>query len=328
MKNQFETVCGQLGINPESSKDVSKEEIDRLATWIKENISSDICFSGEISFIYNRLLSYMKTYFNEFLPKTFGVDEQLKKVAVSDVISDAAMKGYNHYIEKLEASALDWNQVDQNGMSPLHWGALKGHSATVDVLLQKNVNLNLITKKRKRPLECSIFIPAKHGSSLIQSKMYIFKKLYPLTQGSNVYQDATGDSVLHKIALHGLIELLDTIEGDLVTLGKIKNNIDEYPIHTALKNGHEHIAMFLLEHDLSQIELMDMKKRTILHYACIFGGSVQLVQKCCDSMKDLDTRDINNQTPLDLAREAERLDVVEFLIEKGAKSASELHYKK
>ena len=104
------------------------------------------------------------------------------------------------------------------------------------------------------------------------------------------------------------------------------------PLHTALKNGKEELAFYIIEKYPNSIHMVGQNGRSALHYASE-GGSVALLKYLIDIGMDTRKADKNVSTILHIACKFGRKDVVMFLIEhtnilhmKDKRDRSALHY--
>ncbi|KAF4530390.1 hypothetical protein B566_EDAN018509, partial [Ephemera danica] len=111
-------------------------------------------------------------------------------------------------------------------------------------------------------------------------------------------------------------------------------NDGDTPLHVAAQEGHDKIIVALLTCDISMINVTNDRGETALHVACLFGRTavveVLIKHKCSVNERNsnvkfllandciFDTKDKENKTPLDYARNRGEKDIVELLEEKGS----------
>ena len=139
-------------------------------------------------------------------------------------------------------------------------------------------------------------------------------------------QDDAGDTLFHLMARHGLQSLFSHglklhPQGVLIA-----NNLDQYPIHTAILNRQPAMVSFILAESPQQATLPDSKGQIALHYAARYG-STDVVNRCCIASPSLiNSLDGEMRTPLMLAVESCNLfgnissdiNVLQILINHGA----------
>jgi ankyrin repeat protein len=90
----------------------------------------------------------------------------------------------------------------------------------------------------------------------------------------------------------------------------------ETPLHAALEEGHQSVAMLLLERG-ADMGSRDSRSRTPLHIAS-YRGHAEVVSLLINHGADLDAEDLNHETPLYLASTKGKHDVARLLLEHSA----------
>ncbi len=71
----------------------------------------------------------------------------------SEFLSNEVKRGSLHYVELYLAQGADVNFRDENGQTPLHYAARKGHTETVGALIEKRAGVNAVDNDNQTPLD-------------------------------------------------------------------------------------------------------------------------------------------------------------------------------
>ncbi|XP_067028260.1 transient receptor potential cation channel subfamily A member 1-like [Acropora muricata] len=210
-----------------------------------------------------------------------------------------------------------------------------GHAATMEVLLQKEQAIPLITDK-----DITGFAPvhyaAKHGQ--LQSFMLFMKRN---KNTATVTSDGL-DTALHGAARYGRLEVVDALlSGRNVRSINVKNSEGKTALHFACAEGHNRVAehllklgaavesdnnhrtalhlaamkgskrctQYILESHPKCVNLFDKNQNTALHLAAIYGHP-EVVSTLLSSEKQDIVMNRKNQNVLDAAMEAQQKDVL------------------
>ncbi|XP_059148477.1 ankyrin repeat and SAM domain-containing protein 1A-like isoform X2 [Physella acuta] len=126
--------------------------------------------------------------------------------------------------------------------------------------------------------------------------------------------DGSGETPLHLAALNGHREIVSILL-DCEASPTILDTQDCSPLHLAAWNGHTEICNLLLQSPQGQtlINLQTREGNTALHFTAQHGHdntSCLLLQKCADPT----IRNLEDLSPLDLAAQYDRLDIVKLLV--------------
>ena len=285
----------------------NKQQAHDLIAWCHHYISKDLHFFGEPEGQYKRYLALAKHYLDVFLPQNATAFHPLT------ALQYAAQEGYHYFIAAHPANI---NEPTEKGMSPLHLAAVKGHVHTVETLLACDANPRMTNTDGQRPIHSALFLPAFRGSDLLPKKEQIFRLLLGYAPDSVEKKDASGNTLFHYLAQHGLLNLLkDTLDSHPAGAFYC-NDQSQYPIHTAILNRHHDIAKILLAIDGVATQA-DNTGQTALHYAARYGDEAML-QCCGEKSLSYNIRDREDNTPLLTAAKYGRLDAVKALAVRGA----------
>ena len=232
------------------------------------------------------------------------------------------------------------NPRDNNGITPLHFAAIRGKRDILEILcdhmIKRGINLNQPDNFKTTALHYAVLKGNQHIVS------------YLLERGAETEsKDLSGDTPLLLAGKRGRVELVEILLSNgadiaatnskgytifhiasehenkslLKFLSKIMNIEIESsgelkPLHcAAIENKKESVKILLEEGAFINSE--DRAKRTPLHYAAIEGHN-DLVKYFIQNRADINTKDINGKTSLHYAAEKNNKSLLLTLIENGA----------
>ncbi len=209
----------------------------------------------------------------------------------------AAMKGHTDIVRYLVRKGADINATDTSGYTPLHYAVLSGHTEVVRYLVSENVrrgNWNVRFKDGTTLLHFAAF-----GGDLKQVK-YLVKK------GADILaEDRSGHTPLHWAA------------GEAY---RPQNNFETI-LNLFEKGRHPPVVRYLvgilIKRGKWNVKFKDGKN--LLHFAA-FGGNLKQVKYLIGKGVDVNARDITGRTPADMANLQNHVEVVKYLEEKGGSS--------
>jgi cytohesin len=147
----------------------------------------------------------------------------------------AAYKGHVEIVKILLDRGADLNAKDNTGHAPLHWAAIEGHVDVVRVLLDRGANPNAKNNTGHTPLHNAAYF----------GHVEIVKIL--LDRGADLNaKDNTGHAPLHWAAIEGHVDVVRVLL-DRGANPNAKNNTGHTPLHNAAYFGHVEIVKLLLE---------------------------------------------------------------------------------
>ncbi len=194
----------------------------------------------------------------------------------------------------------------ENELTPLHAAAKLGSLPVALLLLDWGADITSRTAKGLTPflLACQ----AGHKDCALGL----------LARGATLDEKSTGwpkgDTALHLACMSGNKELvsalLDTHQLPLDSMGSRKQT----PLQVACLSGHKELAIMLIQMGAS----LQTREDSALPYACS-SGNVELVKELIDTFKcQIEERVNYKMTALEAACNAGQINVVEFLLERGA----------
>ena len=195
------------------------------------------------------------------------------------------------------------NQQDSIKRTPLHWAAVLGHAAIVELLLNHGADYLLPDNNGVRPLHYAV----QNNNKDVVATM--------ITAG-NVTDEPDKDhrTALMWGALKGHVDvlrvLLDSRCGDI-------NATDinhQTALHMSCQTGNLECVDLLICHQ-ADINMMDKQDHIPLFYACASGhAQIVAVLLSQDNQKNLHRRDREGRTPLHYSAMVDRREIVNNLI--------------
>lgn len=249
-------------------------------------------------------------------------------------------------VELLLDSGADLEAIDINGMTPYLVSVTHGSLDAVRLLLERGVNitaadaamnsaLHLAIQYRK-PEMVKMLLQMDKDHVLIEMKDNYLRNAFHLAAGletSEILEILLGTvnkcimdrDIKDMIPLHIAAEAgsLDCVLA-LSKLPEFATHVDERdesamtPLHLAASNGHTKTCELLISKG-SDVTTTEAKKSTALHMA-VKAGSLKTVQALLNCLlpSTLDERDLEENTPLHVACRYNRVDIAQFLLDKGA----------
>lgn len=295
------------------------EGLERLKTWCLHHVSSDRIVEGEPQAQYQHYIEFVRGYFDFFLKhKPSDLSQPVAEFQGLNSVQFAALNGYDHFLlnQVHEADPI-LNTPNAESDTPLHLSASLGLVHTVEALLKLKADPMIVNRYDTLPIHYALFLP---DIQLRPLKAGVAKALLAYAPQTMNAKNGSGDSVCHLMILGDFNDLLENILlQSSPGAALLCNTNDHYPIHTAILNGKLTAAKLLLNLD-KVVTLADSEGQIALHYIANYGAS-ELFERCCQMTQKvvghLDVRDSNKKTPLMLAVEKGRLDMVKAFKEKG-----------
>ncbi|KAG7392475.1 hypothetical protein PHYPSEUDO_000163 [Phytophthora pseudosyringae] len=174
----------------------------------------------------------------------------------------------NGNLEKVIELRSDWGFQNKKGESVLHVAVTEDQLEIVQHLVSNGATLNLQEKKRRfTPLMLAL---AQQPPSFEELFQVLLKGKPDLS-----VQDSSGQTALHLAAEY---EELESVK--LLLRAKAKadavDNKKMTALHVAVGKGNLEIVQLLIETGRANVNVMDTKGNTPLHWACIKNGEDQL----------------------------------------------------
>ena len=219
---------------------------------------------------------------------------------------------------------------DDTGINSLHYAAMFGVEDVIDPLLNFDVDINAVDKDGRTALHLAIK----------RSHPEVALKLIHGGANANV-KDNTGRNSLHDAAMCTLDDVVNALlklgvdinavdkEGRTALHGartaaialklirkgaktNVRDNAGCLPLHEAAKKGLKDVMTPLLTHG-EDINAVDKKGRTALHYAAQLWNGRGVTMKLISAGAKADVKDNSGTTPLEEAKQWGHQDIVEIL---------------
>ncbi|MBL0318225.1 MAG: ankyrin repeat domain-containing protein [Alphaproteobacteria bacterium] len=229
--------------------------------------------------------------------------------------------------------------IDQDRRTMLHHTAFHGRTSLIELLVQQDVELNSYNKNGETPLFVAVVqdkvaaveallkagadpeVRNQYGETLLHvacnSKTGILELLL---KHCDCYIDAANAEEQTPLHYAVMLEREDAVE-TLLNFGANVNVADakgRMPLHMASSRGLLKTLNLLLSHG-AYVNACDNHDKIPLHYAVQFGH-MSLVQALVQQGAKINAIDMDGigDTPLEVAIDASRLDIVLSLLQQGA----------
>ncbi|XP_066924835.1 transient receptor potential cation channel subfamily A member 1-like isoform X2 [Clytia hemisphaerica] len=194
------------------------------------------------------------------------------------------------------------NAPDKEFKTPLHYAAKVGNIEAIEMLLEKNADVDLTDNQERTP----IHLAAENGQTRCVTA------LGEHTPGSVNYNEETGKSPLHLAAINGFKKTSNV----LIEMGAETSSRDDVnwtPLDYAALHGHPKVVVILLEND-APVDAQDKKGSTPLHHASA-NGNTDCMSILLDKGAEISKTDEDGKNCLDLAVENGQVDACMALIQ-------------
>ncbi|MFJ1267107.1 ankyrin repeat domain-containing protein [Legionella lytica] len=312
----FNTLCDELGMNDHQP---ISEKLGLLKAWFQKTVSTDIQFSGDEKEQYQQYEEATVIYLTLILPKMHSdMEKPNSDLEGESLIAAVVIMGFDQVLRSLNPTQNIVNIPNKNGLTLLHSAAGHGYLNTTQILLNLGADSCALNNQKQYPIFSALFMPILDEDlpKLKMNKIAIFKLLKDKGNQVLEHQDSNGDTVLHRMALHGFNDLIDETLISNPRLASMKNNNTQYPIHTAILNGQEKAVSSLLNENSA--DLADSNGWKPLHFAARQTNNM-ILEECLRYPNHLNEPDIHRRTPVMLAAELGNIEAVATLISHGAK---------
>ena len=219
----------------------------------------------------------------------------------------AAFSGSRAIAELIIAKGPEINIKDANNMTPLHIAAWRSMVEVTELLLENGADVNAVDDTG----ETALHMAAKVGQAAIASLL--------ITKGAPIdAKQSNGATALHMAAntcRHEVVKVL-------LEAGAKVNELDAYkgsPLRLAIQGGYSGLpeTMEVLISHGADVKEATRLGTTLLHDAVFYQAGIQAVEILIKNGVDINAKNSEDKTALDMAKEKELNDIIELLTSKG-----------
>lgn len=196
------------------------------------------------------------------------------------------------------------NVPGRKGYNALHWASFCGDTSLCQMLIDRKVNVNSESTKRKNPL---IIATLKNHIELC--RLYVVNGVDINTAGEN------GNTALHFSCQNNTVQISEFLILSGANLEAKNENLNT-PLHVAALLSHFETCKLLLDRG-ANINVKNNTDFTPLHMVCK-TNNVELCRLFLSYGADVNAKDEFDQTPLLIAVSFGHLDQCKLLLENGA----------
>lgn len=253
----FDTYLKFFDIFCSKKKNLIKKIIDFIIITNAKDISKYIVSSNKINetYIYNLIL-YSENFDLLELFTKFKIDIAINYL--EDIVKKGLIRSF-YYLVKNDKSAIHIKFTNNNNI--LHICENTKNSTNIIKLALKlnNELINEYNDLKKTPL----IMQTEKGN--------VDNVIELLKHGANqLLFDSKGETLLHKIAREGHIEMLKQTLSYCKNIINVKNSSLETAIMLSCKHGNEEL-FYILKDETIDTTLKDINDNTIYHYICLNG---------------------------------------------------------
>ncbi|CAH3039511.1 unnamed protein product [Pocillopora meandrina] len=271
-----------------------------------------------------------------------GADPHLKDFMGRNLLHAAAYGGNTFIVESMLSCDIDIDSKDERSATSLIFAVINDHVEVVKYLLQRGADISLKYGFTKRNV---LHIASQYGS-VAAIEMLLSYELKPdsrdgegntplalaaaygqkkavdclLEHGADPsLKGKIGWSLLHFVAVSGNVIIIETMLSkglDINARGKTMCNDGTTPLMVAAVTGKERAVNLLLSKGADP-HLKNFMGKNLLH-AAAEGGNTSIVERALSFDIDIDSKDEGSATPLIIAVKGNHVEVVKYLLQRGA----------
>lgn len=216
----------------------------------------------------------------------------------------AAFNGKLQAVRYLTEERADPSLADSNGWNSLHFASQGGDPNIIDLIVSHVPDIESRTGEGFTPL----MIAASNGKE--NAAKYLLKKgADPFSEDKNRWIS------LHHASQGGSADVIDLMLSQFIDI-ESKTGRGETPLMIAVINGKLQAVTCLLEKGADP-SLEDKKSWNSLHHAAR-GNNPNVIELILNHMSVIESRTAQDYTPLMIAAGNGKVQIVTFLLEKGA----------
>ena len=236
-----------------------------------------------------------------------GADVNIPDYCKFSPIHMTCKEGYLEGTRLLLEKGANLETYNGHGYSPFGLGLLKEHKDVCELLLKKEPKL--LNKIVDTALgDYPIHVASKGGNSEI-IKLLLNKGSYITSKNKE------GLSPIHLVTRCGNIRIAKLLIDKLPNVVKDRSKSGQTPLHIGVEYNNLQMVSELLKHD-TFVNAQDNEKSTPLHVACK-RGNIQIVKLLIEKNAFINIHDKLGLTPLHVAIKNKNPEIVQFLVQKS-----------
>eukprot|EP00698_Gefionella_okellyi_P000087 TRINITY_DN10074_c0_g1_i3.p1 TRINITY_DN10074_c0_g1~~TRINITY_DN10074_c0_g1_i3.p1 ORF type:complete len:338 (+),score=67.06 TRINITY_DN10074_c0_g1_i3:104-1117(+) len=220
------------------------------------------------------------------------------------ILHFAALANNKELIELLVQAKANVNQPDEFGTTPLIVAAGRSCDGAhaLSALLAAGADVKAVGINGRTALHVAC----------VDTESWLLVQVLLQAGAPMDVSDAAGQRCIHIACASGAKEtVLELIKAKCELNCREKEGLQRSPLQLAIQNGHAELVKILIDAGAG-INLIDVYRRTALHYAAA-RPEVVYVRLVMEVGGDIADKDIQGETPLEVAKKKQHTDVVRFL---------------
>ena len=226
-----------------------------------------------------------------------------------NALLEASRKGDKAQIISLLENGSNIDTTDALGIQPIHWTAKYGHTATVELLLDRGATgIDAPDEEGMQPL---------HWAAQNEHAATVELLLDRGATGIDA-PDSNGRQPIHLASWNGHTAMVELLL-DRGAMGiDVPDKYGMQPLHWAAENGHTATIELLVDRGATGIDTPDKDGWQPIHFAALYGHTA-IVELLLDrGATGIDTPDKDGWQPLHYAASSDNTVIVELLLDRGA----------
>ncbi|KAM5345163.1 hypothetical protein ACJ41O_011025 [Fusarium nematophilum] len=223
-------------------------------------------------------------------------------------------------LRKLLMIGADPDARNMLGWTALHYACEQGEAPMARELLARGAVVDIVGNDGVSAMHQA----AKNGNADLMGEL-LARSSGPPQGGTLAGQDCHRRAPIHWAAMEGHIEVVRLLAGGLDLVDRYGWN----PLHLAVIYRHQGLARCLMEELNARVDVVDNKKRTLLHLATMAsrnkgpGEQRSIIQMLLERGAKVNVQDDEAMTPLHFAAQNRDVEIVRMLVERDREGCRE-----